>query len=66
MNLETAHNFVWDALVEPGLRITVQRLADEDLQPMVWRAGWQIEAAAGEYRDLELTLDLTGNLDAPL
>lgn len=66
MNLETAHHLVWDALVAFDLHRTVQHLTDEDLQPSRGRMDGLMEAAAGEYRDAELALDLAGNLDAPL
>ena len=66
MNLETAHHFVWDSLMNFDLHRTVMRLTDDDLQPSRGRMDWRMETTAGEYRDLELALDLTGNLDAPL
>lgn len=65
MNLQTAHDFVCD-YGNYNLRKVIQRLADEDLPPSGVLMDGLMEAAAGEYRDVELILDLAGNLDAPL
>lgn len=62
MNMETAHCFVLESLGDE-LRETVMHLADDDSVRMM---DFHMEVCAGAFRDLELTLDLTGNLDAPL
>lgn len=67
MNLQTAHQLVWAALTDDQLRIAVQALTDRDLRATSTAFITSLMGIhAGTYRDLELVLDLTGNLDAPL
>lgn len=66
MTLDKADQFVFESL-NVDLKRAVMTLADADLGAD--RPGmdeWMGEYGASEYRDLELTLDLLGNLDAPL
>ena len=66
MNLETAHVFVRDVL-DSEQRVVVQHLADDDLAGSSGGfATCLCGIHAATFRDLELILDLTGNLDAPL
>ncbi len=65
MNPTVAYLFVFRAL-SMDMRRAVMLLADEDLQTdRPYMDGW-MQCGAGEYRDLELTLELFGCLDAPL
>lgn len=65
MNLEATYQFVFDALAR-DTRNAIHRIADDDLPVDLPGMIWWLDCGAGEYRDLELTLDLLGNLDAPL
>jgi len=66
MNLFAASLLVFECL-DYDLMCLIQILADEELgadRPCM--EAWMERFGAGEYRDLELALDLLGNLDAPL
>ena len=67
MKLMTAFNLTCTALADDQLRIAVQALTDRDLRATSTAFITSLLGIhAGTYRDLELVLDLTGNLDAPL
>ena len=66
MNLQTAHVFVRDAL-DSEYRVVIQSLADDDLAGSSGGFTTCLDGIhAATYRDVELTLDTLGNLDAPL
>ena len=63
----TARQLTCNALADDQLRIAVQALTDRDLRATTTAFITSLLGIhAGTYRDLELALDLTGNLDAPL
>jgi hypothetical protein len=67
MKVMAARQLTCNALVDDQLRIVVQALTDWDLRSTTTAfITSMLGIHAGTYRDLELALDLTGNLDAPL